>query len=89
MVILHKLDELSEELKQKVTEFVQAAKSLEDYIVAHNQGSKPLHDQVAELREILEQKNQLIIDCEQRLQNWKERLNMLKDEQQQLLYDQV
>lgn len=83
------LDQKNEDMKQRITNFVNIAKDLEMYIVNKQLEKPTLEQEVMMLRKELNQKNQLIEECKQKIIEWSNTFNLLQEKQKNLLYEDI
>lgn len=69
---------------------MEAAKSLEQLIMMNNKQQKEtIEDEINDLYEQLKKKDELIEECKLKIDRWQSTIFSLKEEQQQLLYDEI
>lgn len=89
VLLLLLIDQKNEDMKQRISNFVNIAKELETYIVNKQLEKPTLEQEVLILRKELNQKNQLIEECKQKINEWSNTLKNLQEKQKKLLFEDI
>lgn len=89
VLLLLLIDQKNEDMKQRISNFVNIAEELETYIVNKQLEKPTLEQEVLILRKELNQKNQLIEECKQKINEWSNTLKNLQEKQKKLLFEDI